>query len=479
MSNIVSTKELEDFAKRLYFITARPTSIQRENFYSAYLIHNKYSLVESVLALPLSQTESEWYGDEKTYIAYLEGVAQEYTEPGFFEVYKQRVEQYSDSWFDACTKVHDAVHEYIETNTNDALISALESYNEYINRPEGALYFALGLWAFEQYALPVMQKKLEHYFGETYEHVWNIISAQTRVVADQQHRIEIAEAKKQYAQNTLSSVEFKARIEEINDTYRYIFKYEPESVGNIPDNFVEDVDPREVDAFVQVIDENKKQYDELLTTIADEQIKEIVEFINFNVYFRTQRMEIYGKGFSLLTSMYDVLEKELQYTRQEIGNLTNAEIMNYFIDGVKPPQRPLRYGVIYRDKEVEFLTKEQTAELEHVLHIQSDVSELQGVVASTGTARGTVRIIIGKSDLVRVQEGDILVAQFTRPEYVPAMKLAGAIITNDGGITSHAAIVSRELRKPCIIDTKCATRVFKEGDIVEVDTHTAVVRKVV
>ena len=65
----------------------------------------------------------------------------------------------------------------------------------------------------------------------------------------------------------------------------------------------------------------------------------------------------------------------------------------------------------------------------------------------------------------------------TTPDFVPAMRNAAAIVTDEGGVTSHAAIVSREMNKPCIIGTKIATQVFKDGDVVEVDAEKGVVRK--
>ena len=74
------------------------------------------------------------------------------------------------------------------------------------------------------------------------------------------------------------------------------------------------------------------------------------------------------------------------------------------------------------------------------------------------------------------QDGSVLVTGMTRPEFVPLMKRASAIITDEGGITCHAAIVSRELKKPCIIGTKIATQVLKDGDLVEVDADNGVVR---
>ena len=66
----------------------------------------------------------------------------------------------------------------------------------------------------------------------------------------------------------------------------------------------------------------------------------------------------------------------------------------------------------------------------------------------------------------------------TRPEFLPLMKKAKAIITDEGGITCHAAIVSRELGIPCIIGTKIATKVLKDNDLVEVDAEKGIVRKI-
>ena len=76
-----------------------------------------------------------------------------------------------------------------------------------------------------------------------------------------------------------------------------------------------------------------------------------------------------------------------------------------------------------------------------------------------------------------MNKGDILVSIASDPDIVPAMKKAAAIVTEQGGVTSHAAIVSRELGIPCVIGTKIATKVLKDGDIVEVDATKGTVRK--
>ncbi|MEW6408479.1 MAG: PEP-utilizing enzyme [Patescibacteria group bacterium] len=79
--------------------------------------------------------------------------------------------------------------------------------------------------------------------------------------------------------------------------------------------------------------------------------------------------------------------------------------------------------------------------------------------------------------MAKMRKGDILVSIATDPDIVPAMKKASAIVTEQGGVTSHAAIVSREMRIPCVIGTKIATKVLRDGDLVEVDATKGLVRK--
>ncbi len=102
--------------------------------------------------------------------------------------------------------------------------------------------------------------------------------------------------------------------------------------------------------------------------------------------------------------------------------------------------------------------------------------EIIGQVAYKGRAKGRVRIIRRLDQMDKIERGDILVSPMTTPNYLTAMKKAAAFITDEGGITSHAAIVAREMKKPCIIGTKIATKVLKDGDLVEVDAERGVAK---
>ncbi|MEK6934528.1 MAG: phosphoenolpyruvate synthase [Nanoarchaeota archaeon] len=108
---------------------------------------------------------------------------------------------------------------------------------------------------------------------------------------------------------------------------------------------------------------------------------------------------------------------------------------------------------------------------EKAVEITLDYKEvlLEGLAASPHVGSGKVKIIHGADELNKIQEGDILVTEMTDPDMVPSMKRANGIITNEGGLTAHAAIVSRELGIACVVGTGKATEVLKDGQEVTVD----------
>jgi len=109
---------------------------------------------------------------------------------------------------------------------------------------------------------------------------------------------------------------------------------------------------------------------------------------------------------------------------------------------------------------------------EKVNFVISESPILSGSPASPGIGTGSVQILRSPKEINKIGKGDVLVAPMTSPDYVPAMKKSSAIITDEGGQTSHAAIVSRELGIPCVVGTKNATKTLKDGEIVTVNGET-------
>jgi len=128
---------------------------------------------------------------------------------------------------------------------------------------------------------------------------------------------------------------------------------------------------------------------------------------------------------------------------------------------------------VEEEKEAEEITiEEQKTDAEEGSDISNAEVLAAGNTASPGIASGIVKIVHDINDLSKVQKGDVLVTKMTNPDMVPTMKRASAIVTDMGGTTCHAAIVSREMGIPCIVGTGNATSVLKENTMVTVDaTH--------
>lgn len=161
----------------------------------------------------------------------------------------------------------------------------------------------------------------------------------------------------------------------------------------------------------------------------------------------------------------------------EIVGLKNSKDINE--EAIR--HRADRFLIVIKGGESkEFLADEATKVwLEEREEVQREYRDLQGTPACLGKATGEVFIALTANEITDIKPGQVLVTGMTTPDYVPAMKKAAAIVTDEGGITCHAAIISRELGIPCIVGTRDATRVFENGQIVEVDANHGVVRAVV
>jgi len=117
----------------------------------------------------------------------------------------------------------------------------------------------------------------------------------------------------------------------------------------------------------------------------------------------------------------------------------------------------------------------------------SGKSEFKGTIANKGKVTGKARVILAELDIpydafvkklhaMPMDQGDILVTETTSPDFVPLMKKAGGIIANQGGLNSHAAIMSRELGVPCLVATYHATDILKTGDLIELDANNGIVK---
>lgn len=102
--------------------------------------------------------------------------------------------------------------------------------------------------------------------------------------------------------------------------------------------------------------------------------------------------------------------------------------------------------------------------------------ELYGCGVGSGTIRGRVKVVFEERHLSKVEGGDIIVSPMTIPDFMPAVLRSAGMITDEGGATCHAALVARELHKPCIVGTHIATQQLQDGDFVEINSDDHLVR---
>lgn len=140
--------------------------------------------------------------------------------------------------------------------------------------------------------------------------------------------------------------------------------------------------------------------------------------------------------------------------------------------------RKHKYLIYIKKGKTEFLTGDKAQKLfEKEIKEEKEFSSiLKGFSAFKGKVKGPVRVVTRKDDFKKISNGDILVAHMTTVDYAPYLHKVLAIITDEGGILSHAAVIAREMKKPCVIGTKVATKVLKDGDYIEVDANKGVVK---
>ena len=230
---------------------------------------------------------------------------------------------------------------------------------------------------------------------------------------------------------------------------------------------------------------NKIKKDKLKKSLNKKE-KKILDFINFAIYCRDDRKEPAQKSLVLMYNLAREIISEWGIDKNKINNCLIADILKgkqHTINKLaEVSKREMGFVLLlekndnYEETFTGILDAAKILDSRLGKESSSNVKEIKGHVGSKGYYKGRVKIILHSSEHDKFKDGEVLVTGMTRPEFVPLMKKAGAIITDEGGITSHAAIISRELGKPCIVGTKISTKVLKNGDFIEVNAKKGIVR---
>ena len=368
------------------------------------------------------------------------------------------------------------------------LLSIYEDYNKIMNSQFAEVYSAP--FAIEVYMVPELKKLLaKELEKENIEQEWSIISQPTELIEIQKLQIKISEM--------FLKGELDKNLSKIKQEYAWLTIYGP---GDKPadEEYIKSLiiktNKNEIEKGINElklkINSNKKELEILLEKIKDTKLKNLLRSLNFYITFRNERMDTLRKIIYLLNPFYLRILNFLNKNESKIGyseiiNFTTEEIIEYLkkeklpnLYKIKLRTNPENYHY-YKDGEFNLVLLENEKETINRLlgfRKKEKITEFSGTISCKGVVRGKVKIISSHKDLDKIKSGDILVSDTTSPDYIIAMERAVAFVTDEGGITCHAAIVAREMNKPCITGTDIATKVLKDGDFIEVDANKGIIK---
>ena len=210
----------------------------------------------------------------------------------------------------------------------------------------------------------------------------------------------------------------------------------------------------------------------------------IIDQAKLHSYVRNRRVEAFFNADYGASFMYAEIARRCNFNVDWIMEVSVPEMFGA-LKGEKLPddnemnRRFENYAMLVRDAETSLITDPieiKKMEQDYSVDVTS-TEEIHGKIACLGgIIRGKAKVCLDKSEIGKVERGDILIAQFTTPDFVPAMEKAVAVVADQGGLSSHAAIVSRELGVPCVIATMNGTRIIHDGDLLEVDAQKGIVK---
>lgn len=200
---------------------------------------------------------------------------------------------------------------------------------------------------------------------------------------------------------------------------------------------------------------------------------------NCGIFYNKTDTGVSSRFRSILSGKFNMANKfiySMNYQELKDSLLKN----NIVVDKKELIKRYNRYALVAVDKKIKLYTNISAKKIaEKIYHEKGDsLNIIKGSPVFNGMIKGNVTVVRSVAELKKKKHQSILVTPMTTVDYLPYIKGFKAIVTDEGGLACHAAIVARELKVPCVIGTKIATKVLKDGDKVEVNATKGVVKKV-
>ncbi|OGH82653.1 MAG: hypothetical protein A3G08_02845 [Candidatus Magasanikbacteria bacterium RIFCSPLOWO2_12_FULL_47_9b] len=244
-------------------------------------------------------------------------------------------------------------------------------------------------------------------------------------------------------------------------------------------------DPRAIHITEQKrIDDLKEKKDIIISRVSSPQmLHTFIRFLDNAAHIQDCRKQVVLRLNYFLFFYLDELARRIGFDPELIRYIMFFELKDLLRDpdafrSLAAERREGCLALIDRQGCALLLRKDlEGIDLAHFFQDYHMLQEAKGTPASRGRAAGTVRVVLGSDQFDSFERGDILVTNQTTPDFLPLMKKAAAIVAEQGGMTSHAAVISRELNIPCIVGVKNAMEIFASGESVIVDAENGSIKK--
>jgi phosphoenolpyruvate synthase/pyruvate phosphate dikinase len=449
-------------------IWSRPSNVQRDECLMCFLWLK-------FVTIPLDHTNRGYYYEWKQFRFVLEEWKNNLITENWFKKYLERYKTLSDD-----------INNYFINDDIDTL-TLLDDYKNRIKKlSKFGEFMICAVWT-ENVLLPLLLSVLKE---KSYNNdsILDALSNPTKYTEYQRMMIQIY----QYKINWYNAQDIDFLVE----NYWWYPEYRFNEELYTHDYYIQFIEKltihdaqEELDILNNQLGNNLKKIESILSTITDQEIRHLIKVINEHIWLRTDRIDLFKKWQIQIRKLYQKLTdhfiwNNINVTYDDILYMTNYEIIEYLENWIIPDFNQIRL----RKWNQFILLNNQNNNSKIILNL-SDIEKMKKVILNEHKSDSIkwlssywwivcwiVKVVYDKDDLNKILENDVLVAKTTFVDYTPAMKISVAFVTDEWGITSHASIVARELKKPCIVWTKIATQVLKDWDLVEVDADNGIVR---
>ncbi len=406
----------------------------------------------------------------------MKALSEEVLRPGFLTRNLKEFDKFRLNFRDAAKAVGD--------QKELAKLSNLELLRRYNHLKDAYLSYTIFFWypwAINEQVAPQFYETLKRKFGDQAEVIYQAVTIPTKLILMEQQKLELLEHK--YHSNLVGKIDSHVK------KYQWLAVYSLLDGPYTKKDFI-DMVSRVRNSKVTIkqskekLLERQRQFRGALVKLRREpKLLRIAKILNVYAWLRTERVDIWREILFLSQPFYHELARRLGWKPNETPHLSYQEVVDFLKSGTKPPKEARRGGELTYLRNGKLKIVRNARQIKRIVNKELGQSKsrqgfVKGEPAFMGKVKGRVRLVFMPEECNKLHKGDILVSNMTHPDYFMGMVRAGAIVTDEGGVSCHAAIVARELKKPCVIGTKLATSVFRDGDMVEVDAIRGVVKKI-